>query len=137
MSTLKTQCLKVTINAPFSVVANDLAQPETHPEWGTEFFDGPLKNNDDGSYSGQSKFMGGAFRYKVESNKDYGIFDLYLAPEGQGLGHALPVRLVKNYEGVDVIWVMAQMPDMPDQAFEQSCESLRRELKNLKARHEK
>lgn len=121
---------------PFDMVASDLAHPETHPEWGTEFFDAPLKDNGDGSYSGQSKVMGGAFAYKVESDKDHGVFDLYLAPEEQDFGSALPIRLVKNAEGVDAIWVLAQIPGMPDEAFKQGCASMQRELENLKVRHE-
>lgn len=33
MSTMITETLRATIDAPFDEVASDLADPSTHPEW--------------------------------------------------------------------------------------------------------
>lgn len=137
MSTSESAVISITIDAPFAKVANDLADPYTHSEWATEFIAGPATPGpDDDTVIVPVPAMGGATRYRVEADVEHGIFDLFLAPGDAPFGPPLPVRLVANGDGVDVLWILGRNPMMDDAAWSGAQASMARELEGLKARHE-
>lgn len=137
MSLTESAVLSVSIEAAPRVVAEDLADPSTHSDWATEFIDGPpLEVLEDGSVVVNIPAMGGASRFKVEADVELGILDLYLAPGEAPFGPPLPVRLVNNGDGVDVLWVLSRPPMIDDAQWAIAQESMARELVNLKVRHE-
>ena len=105
MSTLTTETLTVTIDAPYDRVAEDLADPTAHPKWGTNFFSGPARPGDGNAVVVAVPMMGGDVRFSIAADKEQGVFDLYIAPIGApSEGPPLPVRLLHNGDGVDVLW---------------------------------
>ncbi len=136
MSTQETRTLTVTIDAPYEVVTADLADPARHLEWATEFFAGPGRQQEDGSVIAMVPMMGGEVRFQVAGDPKAGIIDLLLAPVGAPYGPPLPVRIVPNGDGADVLWTLARMPGADDEAWEQGLESMNRELFALKDRLE-
>jgi len=48
MTTMTTDTVRITIDAPFEQVVADLADPMKQPEWATEFFAGPARETVDG-----------------------------------------------------------------------------------------
>ncbi|MFV2000968.1 MAG: hypothetical protein ACC654_11455 [Acidimicrobiia bacterium] len=129
--------MSISIEAAPRVVAEDLADPSTHSDWATEFIDGPpLEVREDGSVVVNIPAMGGPSRFKVEADLDRGILDLYLAPGDVPFGPPLPVRLVANGDGVDVLWVLSRPAMMDDEQWVTAQDSMARELENLKTRHE-
>lgn len=137
MATAETATLTVTIDAPYERVARDLADPVTHPEWAHEFFSGPTRRGEGDEVVVPVPLMGGDARFRIESDLEHGILDLYLAPLGAELGPPLPVRLVPNLDGVDVLWTLSRPPGLPDEPWRAGCESMQRELESLRARHER
>lgn len=137
MSTLETQTLTVTINAPMSKVAEDLADPLNHPKWGTEFFAGEATRVNGNEARVQVPMMGGETQFKVEAKPEIGYIDLYLAPAGQPYADPLPVRLLENGSGVDVLWRLTRFPGIPEQDWIDGLASMQRELGSLKSRMEK
>ena len=117
MTVMETATLTVTIDAPFERVAADLADPATHPEWGTEFFTGKAERVEDDNYELVSPVMGGKVLYRVESDIKKGLFNLFLAPAGGDYGPPIPVRLIPNGTGVDVLWTLARMPGQPEEIW--------------------
>lgn len=136
MSTLPTQTLKVTIAAPFERVVADLADGRSHGEWATEFFAGPVSEAGDGTYTADVPAMGGPTRMRIRADIGLGVIDLYLAPEGKPFGPPLPVRIVPNGDGADVLWILARFPGMPDAAWGGALASMERELEALRLRLE-
>jgi hypothetical protein len=137
MSTLPTATLTVTIEAPLATVAADLADPATHPEWATEFFASPARPNPNGTgVLADIPMLGGEAAFDVAGTPELGVLDLYLAPAGAPFGPPLPVRLVPNGDGVDVLWTLARFPGTPDEAWEAGKASMQRELDSLRRRHE-
>jgi hypothetical protein len=136
MATLHTHTLTVTIDAPLAQVAADLADPTTHPEWAAEFYEGPVRPADGDEFTAPVPMMGGQVRHKINADIQKGILDLYFAPQGAAYGPPIPVRLVPNGDGVDVLWTLARFPGVSDQAWEQGLASMARELQALKRRHE-
>ncbi len=136
MATLITKTVAITIDAPYDKVAGDLADPFTHPEWGTEFFAGPVQRDESGGLIAPVPAMGGDVQYRVDADVERGIVDIYLAPLEASFGPPLPVRLLRNGDGVDVLWTLIRFPGIPDGVWEQGIESMERELQQLKRRHE-
>jgi hypothetical protein len=136
MSTMITETIRVMIDAPFDQVASDLADPDTHPEWGTEFFSGPARPGDEGEVLVTVPRMGGEVRFKVEADVGSGVIDLYLAPHASPFGPPLPIRVIRNADGVDVLFTLARFPGQSDDEWEEGVASMARELTKLKARHE-
>lgn len=137
MPTLSTSTVSVTIDAPLAQVAADLADPTTHPEWATEFFASPATRLETGDYQVTVPRMGGDARMRVDADAGSGRIDLYLAPAGAPFGPPLPIRVVPNGDGCDVLFTLARFPGMPDADWEEGLASMERELANLKARHER
>lgn len=137
MPIFQTKTLTISIDAPFTKVATDLANPSTHPEWATEFFSGTAKKMSNGEVLVTVPMMGGSVRYKIEADLESGVLDLFLSPEGADFGAPLPVRLIKNGDGVDVLWTLTRFPGVADSAWEHGVVSMKKELLALKARHEK
>jgi hypothetical protein len=136
MATLHTHTLTVTIDAPLVKVATDLADPTTHPSWATEFYAGPVRPAGGGEFVAPVPMMGGEVRHRIDADTARGIVDLYFAPPGAAYGPPIPVRLIPNGDGVDVLWTLARFPGLSDQAWQQGLAAMARELQALKHRHE-
>lgn len=132
MSTLPTAVVSVTIDAPYDTVAAYVADPARAHEWATEFFAGPLTPAADGEWVAEVPMMGGPTRYRQETALEHGVIDLFLAPQGAPFGPPLPVRLLRNGDGVDVLYVLTRFPGAQDEQWEAGLASMRRELTNLK-----
>ena len=136
MATLETHTVTVTIDAPLATVAADLADPTTHPSWATEFYAGPVRPAAGGDFTAPVPMLGGEVRHRIDADISRGILDLYFAPQGAAYGPPIPVRLVPNGDGVDVLWTLARFPGVSDQAWQQGLATMARELQALKRRHE-
>ena len=137
MATLHTETVTVTIDAPFDAVAGDLADPAAHTEWATEFFTGPATPAGNGEFVVHVPRMGGDARFKIDADVDRGLIDLYLAPGEAPFGAPLPVRVVRNGDGVDVLFTLTRYPGVGDVAWREGIASMERELAELKRRHER
>lgn len=132
----ETRTLTVTVDAPMSIVAADLADPATHPEWATEFFAGPAEPDGNGLYVVSVPALGGDAHVKVEALPERGVIDMFFAPKGAPFGDPTPVRVIPNADGADVLWTMTRHPGMPDDVWAAALESVQRELGVLKRRLE-
>jgi hypothetical protein len=132
MATLETEVVKVTIDRPFDEVANYVADPSTAHIWATEFFAGPLEPATGDEFGANVPVMGGEIRYRQEADVAKGILDVYLAPKGGDFGPPLPVRVIPNGAGADVLWTLARFPGTPEVAWKGALDSMTRELDNLK-----
>ena len=137
MGILETETVRVSIAAPVGAVAADLADVTTHPEWATEFFAGSTRASDvDGEVRVDVPMMGGEVRMRAEATPELGVIDLYLAPAGAPYGPPIPIRVVPNGDGADVLFTLSRFPGTPDEAWAQGLASMTKELGNLKARFE-
>ena len=119
MTTFTTKTIVATIDAPFDKVAPDLAEPFTYPKWGAEFFAGPVRQDSGGGLIVRVPAKGGYVQYHVKTDFEHGIFDVFIAPLDGHFGPPLPVRLLRNGGGVDVLWTLIRFPGMPNESWEQ------------------
>lgn len=136
MSTQETATVTMTIDAPPETVSADLADPSSHLEWATEFFSGTAQDQGDGTWQMNVPRMGGPVLMRIGGDTRQGIIDMYLAPVGAPFGPPIPVRVIPNGGGSDVLFTLARMPNQSDQEWSEGLQSMKRELTNLKARHE-
>ena len=115
MTTFTTKTIVATIDAPFDKVAPDFADTFTHPEWGAEFFAGPVRQDNSSGLIVRVPAMGRDVQYRVETDLEHGIFDVVIAPSDKKFGPPLPVRLVRKGDGVDVLWTLIRLPGIPDE----------------------
>lgn len=132
------ECLQgEAAEAPFDHVVSDLADPTTHHEWATEFFSGPPQPAENGGVVVTVPRMGGEVRMRVDADTACGRIDLYLAPHGVAYGAPLPVRVLPNADGVDVLFTLTRFPGQSDGQWADGLASMARELEHLKERHER
>ncbi len=136
MTTFTTKTIAVTIDAPFDKVAPDLAEPFTHLEWGAEFFAGPVGQESSGGLIVHVSAMGGDVQYRVETDLEHGIFDVFIAPLDGHFGPPLPVRLLRNGDGVDVLWTLIRLPEIPELGWEQRIAVMEKELQRFNQHHQ-
>ena len=118
MTTFTTKTIVATIDAPFDKVAPNLAEPFTYPEWDVEFFAGPVRQDSSSGLIVRVPAMGGDVQYRVETDFEHGIFDVFIAPLDGQFGPPLPVRLVRKGDGDDVLWTLIRLPEIPDEGWE-------------------
>jgi hypothetical protein len=136
MSTLETTTVTVTIDAPLETVSADIADPASHLEWATEFFSGSAEDVGDGTWRMNVARMGGPVLMRIDGDIALGVIDMYLAPVGAPFGAPLPVRVIPNGGGSDVLFTLTRLPGQTDQEWTEGLHSMKRELENLKTRHE-
>ncbi len=136
MTTLETATVTVTIDAPLETVSADIADPSSHLEWATEFFSGSAEDKGDGTWQMNVARMGGPVLMRIDGDTALGVIDMYLAPVGAPFGAPLPVRVIPNGGGSDVLFTLTRFPDQTDQEWNEGLRSMKRELGNLKTRHE-
>ena len=61
---------------------------------------------------------------------------MFLAPLGAPFGPPLPVRVVPNGDGCDVLFTLARFPGQDDETWDSGLASMRRELEQLRALYE-
>lgn len=132
----ETEAVKVSIDASFDEVVRFLGDPAKAHEVGTEFFAGPLRRATGDEWAAQVPLMGGEVRYRQEVDLGRGLIDIYMAPKGGDFGPPLPVRVLHNGDGADVIWTLLRFPGTADEAWEGGIASMGRELQQLKRRFE-
>ena len=136
MTTFTTKTIVATIDAPFDKVAADFAEPFTYPEWGAEFFAGHVRQDSGGGLIVRVPAMGGDVQYRVETDFEHGIFDVFIAPlDGQFAPPSL-VRLVRKGDGVDVLWTLIRLPEIPEEGWEQGIAAMERELQRFNQHHQ-
>jgi len=136
MSTFETTTVTVTIDAPLETISADLADPSSHLSWATEFFSDSAVDKGDGTWLMNVPRMGGPASLRIDGDTTQGVIDMYLAPEGTPFGPPLPIRVIPNGDGSDVLFTLARFPGQSDQDWTEGLQSMKRELQNLKARHE-
>ena len=136
MTTFTTKTIVATIDAPFDKVAADLAEPFTYPEWGAEFFAGPVGQDSSGGLIVHVPAMGGDVQYRVETDLEHGIFDVFIAPLDGHFGPPLPVRLLRKGDGVDVLWTLIRLPRIPEEGWEQGFAAMEKELQRFNQHHQ-
>ena len=123
--TLKARTLAVSIDCAPEQVYDFVSDPRNLPRW--SFFESVTKAGDQWVADTRDGPVG--FRF-VEAN-ELGVLDHYVKL-GSGLEIYLPMRVILNGEGSEVLFTLFQAPDMSDGAFAEDAKQVERDLATLK-----
>ncbi|MCI0622868.1 MAG: hypothetical protein L0387_14635 [Acidobacteria bacterium] len=133
---MNTRTVTAILPAARAEVFGYLSQIENLPRWATEFCR-ELK-----VVNGKHKVVtcdpdAPELFIEIRSDRSAGVIDFLAGPAPDQLW-TFPTRVVGLPDGQSIyIFTTVQMPGLPDEKFEQECQSLLREFENIRRRFER
>lgn len=73
----------------------------------------------------------GPLEIRICAENSFGVLDHYVSPS-PGVEMYVPMRVIANGTGSEVLFTLLQTSDMSDERFAQDCAAVRRDLESLK-----
>jgi hypothetical protein len=127
---LESKTIVISINRPFEVVYDFLAEPMNLEHWGTNF--GTRMRHLEGLDYLVDLPMGEAVLRFTRRNA-FGVIDFTIFPQGAEPGPPFPARVYANGEGADVAITLFRFPWMTDEQHQSNQEWTVSDLSRLKA----
>lgn len=116
---LESQTLSVTVGRQWKDVYEAIWRPENFPQWASGLSDLP-------------RGAIGTVRIRFTEHNPFGVMDHYV-DTGKGSVVYVPMRVIANGEGAEVLLTLFRQPDMSDQQFTADAEWVKRDLRALKS----
>jgi hypothetical protein len=123
---LKARTLAVSIGRPPDQVYDFVSDPRNLPRW--SFFRSVTRSGDQWVVDTPDGPVGLRF---VEAN-ELGVLDHYVKL-GSGVEIHVPMRVIPNGQGSEVLFTLLQTPDMTEEEFAEDAKQVERDLATLKA----
>jgi hypothetical protein len=125
-STSEVQNLSVSIDKDFAAAYTFLAQPENFAHWASGL--GTLHRENERWITETPE---GRMVVRFSPHNPYGVLDHWVTPP-EGADIYIPLRLIANGSGCELILTLLRQPDMDDARFAADADWVRRDL--LKAK---
>ena len=129
---LESTTISITVHHDWKRLYEEFWRPEAFLRWASGLSDASLQNID-----GQWKANGpeGPITIDFTGHNDFGIMDhRVLLSEGQQV--YVPLRVIENGEGAEVMLTLFRQPGMSDAKFTEDANWVRRDLERLKELNE-
>jgi hypothetical protein len=126
--TLVSRTISVRIARPQHEVYAFASMPENFPRWASGLARSLKKAN--GEWIADTP--AGPVKIRFTARNDFGILDHHVAVSGGGEIY-VPMRVIANGTGSEVMFTLFRLPDMSDEAFGRDAEWVARDLNALKA----
>ena len=128
MATISTsRTLSVSINCPPSKVYGFVSNPENLPNWAPAFCKSIKKSNAGWIMDTPQ----GPMKVRFVEKNDLGVVDHYVSP-APGLEVYVPMRVLPNRSGSEVIFTVFRLPEMSDEKYAEDIGLVERDLRTLK-----
>ena len=124
---LESRTLSITIACPPRKVFEFASNPENLPQWATGL--GKSVRKSDAGWVVDTPQ--GPMQIRFVEKNDFGMLDHYVTT-AQGAEVYVPMRVVPNGSGSEVIFTLFKTPDMSDKQFAEDAGMVERDLKTLK-----
>ncbi|HEX9444387.1 MAG TPA: SRPBCC family protein [Candidatus Binatia bacterium] len=124
---LSSRHLSVHIDCPPGKVYEFVSDPENLPRWAAGLCKSIRKS--DGDWIVET--VQGQMKIRFASKNDFGVLDHYVTI-GPGVEIHVPLRVLPNGAGSEVIFTLFRSPDMSDEKFTEDTGLVERDLKALK-----
>lgn len=131
-STLESRTLNVTIACPPRKVYEFVSNPENLPRWAAGLCKS-VRKSDSGWIAETPQ---GPMQIRFVGKNDLGVLDHYVKPVS-GAEVYVPMRVVPNGSGSEVIFILFKTPDMSDKQFAEDVGMVERDFQVLKSVLEK
>ena len=132
-SPLEAHHLTITINRPFAEVNDFLAVPANFEHWAAGLGNGFYQVNGNEWVFGNPD---APTKIRFTPKNEFGVADHTVYPQ-PGVEVYVPMRVVANQSGSEVIFTLFRPPEMTDQQLADDSAAVRRDLEKLKAILEK
>jgi hypothetical protein len=128
MATLfQSRNLSVSINRDAKDVYNFVSVPENFPRWASGLGKSLKKVN--GEWIAETPE--GPVKVRFTERNEFGVLDHWVIPK-PGLQIYIPMRVIANGSGCELIFTLFRLPDMSDEQFAADAEWVMRDLTSLK-----
>lgn len=124
---MKSRTVSVGINCEPGRVYEFVSNPENLPKWATAFCRSVKRANGEWIIDTPQ----GPVKIRFVSKNDAGIVDHYVSPT-PGAAIYVPMRVVPNGSGSEVLLTVFQQPDMSEEQFAQDLRWVEQDLNTLK-----
>ena len=126
--TFDSRNLSLRIERGFEETYDFLADPENFPRWASGL--GRSLRKEGGAWVAEGPE--GLVRVRFSDRNPYGVLDHCVMPEAGGEIH-IPLRLIRNGGGCEIVLTLFRLPGTGDEAFERDADWVMRDLRALKA----
>lgn len=131
-SAFESRTLSVTIACPARKVYEFVSNPENLPRWAAGLCKS-VRKSDSGWIAETPQ---GPMQIRFAEKNDFGVLDHYVTT-ASGVEIYVPMRVVPNGSGSEVIFTLFKTPEMSDKQFGEDAGMAERDLKTLKSVLEK
>lgn len=126
--TFESRTITVRIGRARHEVYDFTSVPENFPRWASGLAKSLKKVNDEWIAEAPE----GQVKIRFTERNDFGVLDHYVAIR-PGVDLYIPMRVIANGAGSEVIFTLFRLPDMTDETFARDAEWVERDLRALKA----
>lgn len=126
---LPARTYSVTINKDWQNLYEMIWQPEFFPKWASGLAESGLRPAGDGCWLADG--AEGPIRIRFTPHNEFGVMDHHV-DLGNGQEVHVPLRVVRNGEGAEVMLTLFRQPDMDDERFAADIKWVNRDLRALK-----
>ncbi|MGA7750316.1 MAG: SRPBCC family protein [Gallionella sp.] len=119
--------LSVSINRNIKDVYDFVCVPENFPRWASGL--GKSLKRADGGWIAETQE--GTVKVQFSERNEFGVLDHWVIPK-PGLQIYVPMRVIPNGSGCELIFTLFRLPDMSDEQFAADAEWVMRDLTTLK-----
>lgn len=124
---LPSHTLSVTITRHWLDLYETIWKPDYFPKWVSQLGDAPLQA--EGNYW-RAKGAEDALKVRFTEHNSYGVMDHWI-DNGFGKEIYMPMRIVPNQEGAQVLLTLFRQPFTSDEKFQQELAVLQQNLQRL------
>ncbi len=128
MTLLPARSFSVSIAHEWRSLYERIWQPAFFPRWAAGLSESQLRENGDHWLADGED---GAFVIRFTAHNAFGVMDHWVEP-GDGTTIAVPLRVVQNGDGAEVILTLYRQPGMTEEHFAADVKLIMRDLRALK-----
>lgn len=126
---LAARTYSITIKRDWQALYEMIWHPEFFPKWASGLAESDLRKDGDMWLADGAD---GPVRIRFTPQNSYGVMD-HFVDVGNGQEVHVPLRVVQNGDGAEVMLTLFRQPDMDDERFAADIKWINRDLKALKA----
>lgn len=126
---LPARTYSVSIDRDWRALYDEIWRPAFFAKWASGLSESDLRADGDAWLADGPE---GPIRIRFTPHNDYGVMDHFVDP-GNGEEIHIPLRVVQNGAGAEVMLTLYRQPDMDDERFAADAKWINRDLNTLKA----
>ncbi len=126
---LEARTISISIARPWDQVYEAIWRPESFPRWASGLSRAGLRREGD---AWATEGPEGPVRIRFTGHNPFGVMD-HQVELGDGQVVQVPMRVIANAEGAEVLITLFRQPGMTDEKFQADAAWIRRDLEALRA----